>query len=395
MNIESLESRLFLSITPSTDPGSATSDAYNLGALDGTELVRESLSKKDRSDYYRLKLPNAGNFNLTLSGLEGNADVRVLNKKGATVASSTGAGKRTISTSLARGKYYIAVAGSATGKYKLSLAADGNWGTVTSGSDRRAVGLVWADGSTRRIRSDRETWITIHGWNSNPDGLAISHLGRALQGRGKVQVLELDWSSASKTPNIVSAAGWTDEVGEFVADRLASWGLTTSEINLAGHSLGGLVADRIADEVSGGVNRILAIDPATDLPGLFISGTNYAQNSRYSVGFLASSYATPEAAATADEAFRVNIGTFNSLVTHSNVVDFVADMIERVNAGSPDRISVLFDPDALTSAKRPFRANAYEGGFEGTINTRRSGSDWQPTTLTYKNRNNKEVTLTA
>src|SRR5688500_2943733 len=395
MNIESLDSRLLLSITPSTDPGSSTNDAYNLGALDGSELVRQSLSKKDRSDYYRVKFPNAGNFNLTLTGLDGNADVRVLNKKGATVASSTGAGKRTISTSLPRGKHYIAVAGSAVGKYKLSLAADGNWGTITSGSDRRAVGLVFADGCTRRIRSDRETWITLHGWNSSPDGLAISHLGRALQGRGKVQVLELDWSSASKTSSIISAAGWTDEVGEFVADRLASWGLTTSEINLAGHSLGGLVADRIAGEVSGGVNRILAIDPATDLPGLFFSGTDYAENSRYSVGFIASSWSTPAAAATADEAFRVNIGTFNSLVTHSNVVDLVADMIERTNAGSPDRISALFDPDALSGANRPFRPNAYSGGFEGTLTARRSGSDWQPTTLTYKNRNNKEITLTA
>ena len=396
MNIEPLESRLFLSITPASDPGERPKTAYDLGALSGAEQVRDALSKKDRDDYYRFKVASTGNFNLSLGGLKDNADVRILNKAGNTVAQSlrSGTSSEKISLSLPKGRYYLRVSGSASTSYKLNLTADLNWGTVNDDGDRRNIGLVWADGSTRKIRGDRETWITIHGWNSNPDGQAISHLSRALDGTpGKVQVLELDWSDAARSSSIVGAAGWTDEVGEFVADKLASWGLKNVEVNLAGHSLGGLVADRIAREVSGGINRILAIDPATDLPGLFISGTDYADHSRRSVAFIASSYATPEAATTADEAFRVNIGSFNSIVTHSNVVDLVADMIEEDNSGSPDRISALFGPDALT-AKRPFRPNAYSGGFEGTLTARRS-SDWQPTTLVYKNRNNKEVTLRA
>ena len=398
MNIESLESRLFLSITPTADPGERPKTAYDLGSFHGTDQVRESLSKKDRDDYYRFSVASRGNFNLSLGGLKNNADVQLLDRKGAVVAQSirSGTSSEKISLSLPKGRYYVRVSGAATTPYKLTLSADLNWGTVRDGADRRDIGLVWADGSTRRIRGDRETWITIHGWNSNPDGQAISHLSRALDGLpGKVQVLELDWSSAAKSSSIITSAGWTDEIGELVADKLASWGLTTAEVNLAGHSLGGLVADRIAAEAKGGVNRILAIDPATDLPGLFISGTDYADNSRYSVGFIASSYATPEAATTADEAFRVNIGSFNSIVTHSNVVDLVADMIEENNAGSPDRISALFDPAILGTTKRPFRPNAYSGGFEGTLTATRSGSDWNPTTLVYKNRNGKEITLRA
>src|SRR5262249_16207171 len=148
----------------------------------------------------------------------------------------------------------------------------------------------------------------------------------------KDQVVLLDWSSAADDLSIFNAAGWVPAVAKFAKDTLSRWGIAGSQVNIAAHSLGGLLADRLAHDFSGGVNRIVALDPATDLAGIFISGVDYADRSKFSIGFIASSHATPEAAATADLTFKASVGQFDSFDAHSNVVDLFASML-RANNG--------------------------------------------------------------
>jgi pimeloyl-ACP methyl ester carboxylesterase len=405
--IECMEARCFLSGGPVTaevsDPGNTPGTALNLGAIGGTRSLSGSIGAKDSDDYFKFSLKSRGNFNLTLSGLSGNADAQILSSTAEVLdnASNGGSAAEKISRSLDKGTYYVRVLQGSAGahtSYTLQLVADLNYGFAKLGGERREIGLNFANGSTKPILANRDTWIIIHGWLGDPEGNSLPRLAEAIAGQSKRnQVLMLDWSSAAADANLLDAAAWTPAVANFVRARLTQWGVPTGRINLAAHSLGALVADDIAGDVSGGVNRIIAMDPATDLPGLFISGTDFADHSRFSVAFLGSAFATPEAAATADEAFKLNVGDPGLDLTHGNVVDLVASMIDANNSQDPDRISRLFAVNQLVQpSSRPFKPDAFSDDFEGTITGEESGGHWFAKTFVYKSRaTGKKVTLTA
>jgi len=93
--IEQLESRTLLSAwaTFSSDPGGSTGTAADLGSLGGLRRYTDSLSGKDRADYFKFSVADKGNFNLSLTGLKSNVDVQLLMGDGGVLATSAKKGK--------------------------------------------------------------------------------------------------------------------------------------------------------------------------------------------------------------------------------------------------------------------------------------------------------------
>jgi pimeloyl-ACP methyl ester carboxylesterase len=402
--IEQLESRTLLSAyaTFTSDPGGSTAAALNLGAQSGLHRYTDSLSGKDRADFIKFSVADRGNFNIALTGLKSNIDVQLLNGNGQVLATSDNGGKHAehISRFIMDGNYFIriypgkAFKGSA---YRIALQADLNWGKIGSGNNQKNVSLVFQNDSSQAISRKKETWVLIHGWQAPGRPIALTRLADAVDKNSKTdQVLILDWSDAASTLNVFDAAMWAPQVAQWAADKLASWGIAGSKINLMGHSLGGLVADQMSSRINGGVNRIVALDPATDIPGTSFSGTDFSADSQFSLAFVGSNYATESAAATADETFQMNVGPKDSLITHSNVVDLFASIMLSAARKKPDAVSKWFDLDKLTSGtKTPFSKNAINGIYEGTIDGQIKGDAWWPTKLTYKNKAGNNVVVNA
>lgn len=112
-------------VTP--DPGNTFATAYNLGPLGPSPIViSDSVGTSDRNDYYQVSISTPSIFNLTLTGLTADADVRVFDVSAQTIASSAAAGTNpeAISRSLAAGTYYIQVYQyQGDTSYTLSIAA--------------------------------------------------------------------------------------------------------------------------------------------------------------------------------------------------------------------------------------------------------------------------------
>jgi len=101
--------------------------ARNLGVLNRTKTVRDSVDGRDLNDYYRFTLNATSEFDLLMNGLRANANVQLFNSSGRSIGRSTagGTGAERISKTLDAGNYYVRVfpSGSATTDYKLRLSA--------------------------------------------------------------------------------------------------------------------------------------------------------------------------------------------------------------------------------------------------------------------------------
>lgn len=366
------------------DGGSSFSAAVSLGKQGGATIVQNAISNGESSDFFKFSVRSLGNVNLTLGGLSGNANLRLFDVNGKQLASSTRGGARTdwISRTLSRGTYTVAVdraTGAANTNYALTIQSDLNWDGVTVDGKTYSIGLVRADGSSAAISPVKNTWVVIHGWLGNLS--STNRLADAIDGASKRdQVLQLDWSAPAGDADVATTAFRVDDIAAVVADKLEFWGLTTARINLVGHSLGGGMTDQIARRISGGVNTIIALDPATVALGdIDLSGTNFAAHSQRSLAFIGSNYSTAAAARTADTAVRLNVGNTESFVTHDRVKEIFATMTARNNTGSPDPISIML---SLSNIARglPFKADAAGSGFEAVLS-----GDTEPSSLSYTN----------
>lgn len=110
--------------------------AQSLGVLDGNSASkRDSLSKRDRVDFFKFTLNRSSNVNFKLAGLRSNADLLLLNGSGGTIARSAKGGNKAekVQQQLAAGTYYVQVKGKggATGyKLKGSATPVGSGGSV-------------------------------------------------------------------------------------------------------------------------------------------------------------------------------------------------------------------------------------------------------------------------
>jgi pimeloyl-ACP methyl ester carboxylesterase len=239
--------------------------------------------------------------------------------------------------------------------------------------------------------------VVIHGWTE--DLAATRRLASAIdRTSSKDQVLLVDWTNASGNTDVITAALRVPTVAQWAAKTLAARGVSGTNLNIVGHSLGGYMADQVARRISGGVNRIIALDPATpDVGGIDLSGTDFAERSRFSVAFIGSSFGSMGAAFTADETVRMNVGAFDSIVSHAAVSELFTSMTLESLSSSPDRISPVFSVTRLLNGKRPkWKANAFNGGFEAVLNGKRGSAHYEPTSLTYLPRSGgNTVTLKA
>jgi Bacterial pre-peptidase C-terminal domain len=102
--------------------------ARQMGALTSSPIVRkDSLGKRDRTDFYQFSLNSSSSVNLNLSGMRSNADLSIFNGFGRQIMRSSRGGNRpeTIQTNLEAGNYYVQVRGKGnkSTNYKLSASA--------------------------------------------------------------------------------------------------------------------------------------------------------------------------------------------------------------------------------------------------------------------------------
>jgi pimeloyl-ACP methyl ester carboxylesterase len=400
---ETLEDRLVLSVPVVGADGSETFGAApSIGKLNGPVLVQNALAGGESTDFYSFSIRSHGNVNLTLGGLSANANLRLFDADGRQLAISNRTRTRSdwISQTLDRGTYTVSVDRGKRAEntsYALTLQADLNYETVQIDGKAYDIGLTRADGTSAAIVPDRETWVVIHGWQSTPK--ATHRVATAIQAASKrVQVLELDWSQAAADINVAAVALRVADVGAFVARKLAGWDIPGGSINLVGHSLGGYMTDEVARRVSGGVNRVVALDPATPtVAGVDVSSTNYAAHSKYSIAFVGSNFAQLNAARTADETVTLDVGKWSSFAAHSNVRELFATMVEQNNRrGRGDAVSGLFSLKAINSAQaRGFRRDGLGTGYEAHLVGTPVDGVWYPETLTYKNSRGRTTVVTA
>ena len=258
-------------------------------------------------------------------------------------------------------------------------------GTVSYNGNTKSVSIYSYTGTATPIFDDRATWIVIHGRNSSPSSSNLVQLETTLDGYSpNDQVLVLNWSTAAAS-GLLGGAGenYIKPVAKWASSVLTSYGITSDELNLAGHSWGAYVAAELAELEpasslpAGQVNSIIALDPAIDYPGGSYNPTaagevNFARNSKFSWAFYASGgfFGSSTTAQTADESFVVK-GT-----DHSNLVNVVANAIA-VDYGGQFNLNRLLAGVASTA----WVANSYDssgrrpstGKFEAVLTATSDG----------------------
>ena len=89
------------------------------------------------------------------------------------------------------------------------------------------------------IKTNQQTWIVIHGWNSSRTNDNIFSISAALFAtRPDDQILTLDWSAAANTGILdpFSAENSIVPVAQWAAQALLAFGVNGTNLNLTGHS---------------------------------------------------------------------------------------------------------------------------------------------------------------
>jgi pimeloyl-ACP methyl ester carboxylesterase len=286
--------------------------------------------------------------------------------------------------------------------YSTPLTYD--WGAAEPAEGVIDVTLQRLD-STVPIDPSTRTWIVTHGRNgsfADSDDRVKQLADQIVVAREGEQVLTLDWTEgASFVPlgdfTDFSQESWILPVATWAKHALTNYGFTSASVNLVGHSFGAVISGEIAAAFMGGVNTVLAIDPAED-PVFIASGSDYstndvvfgANNSNYAWAFYTPGIAgNEETPTTADEAFVVE----NS--EHSLLVDLVASMI----VAPVGEVSRFFSLDRLLAmSDGPWVRNSFDeagepdrpgSGYEAVIFTPSAGANAgiRPTGIEYVNKN--------
>jgi pimeloyl-ACP methyl ester carboxylesterase len=389
--IEPREPRLRRSATPThtLDRAQTFRRATPLGRVSGLLTLTNALTRHESSDFFSFSVRAQGNVNLTLAGLSANANLRLFNSAGQQLALSARNHSRNdwISRTLSKGTYTLSIdrgKRAANTAYALTLQADLNYQTVNINGADYKLALLRADNSSAPVNPAAETWVVIHGWLSTPK--ATASVASAIDAASKhIQVLQVDWSSAAGDTDALAVISRVPDVAAFVAAKLTDWHIPAGNLNLVGHSFGGYMTDQIAQRIKGGVNRVVALDPATPALGnIDFSNTNYAAHSQHSIAFVGSSVATLAAAKTADELIKVNVGPWSDFASHSKVRQLFAGITQQNNSKHPGPISPLFSLKSL-SVRSPFAPNTIENIYEASLTATASGNTWIPKSLTYTN----------
>jgi pimeloyl-ACP methyl ester carboxylesterase len=235
--------------------------------------------------------------------------------------------------------------------------------------------LSRADGSNLQIIGRRDTWIIIHGLGGSTDD--VKRIATAVDAAStRDQVLLVDWSKLAEATDNQTAVSNTQRVADVLAQRIAQIGLPASRINLIAFSLGALIASRLAANLhaSGGVNRIIALDPAAPKIGIKANGhslrpaMNLSSDSQYSITFHAGDNRSFLGAALSsdDTVLLANMGA-TADEQHRNVLDLFGSICEANTSSSPDKVSSLFSLKRIASGKLPAWEKNAAFGYEATL----------------------------
>ena len=101
--------------------------ARNIGQLNGTRAIRDSVSKSDQFDFYRFTLSSSSKFSIAIKPSKSAVNVRTLTSKGGTIAQFNqpkGTKGRIVEQELAAGQYFVRIARKGGGTpYSMNLKA--------------------------------------------------------------------------------------------------------------------------------------------------------------------------------------------------------------------------------------------------------------------------------
>jgi pimeloyl-ACP methyl ester carboxylesterase len=255
----------------------------------------------------------------------------------------------------------------------------------------RQASISRIDGGSAFIEPDQTTWLLIHGRNSGPFTPSWLGLASAIhEARPDDQILVLNWRTAAASGRVGGEGeNFIVPVGTAAAAALVQYGFSGADINIVGHSWGAYVGDEIAERVPGGVNSIVALDPARDFPGGYnpegtspggVRNTDFSAHSAFSWAFHNGDglpFGSQTTPTTAREAFVVD-GT-----THSGVLGVFANLLR-----DPQGPGEFFQLDRLLAHQPgPWIPNEYDsqgnpeasGPFEGVV----AAAGQTPLSFTY------------
>jgi hypothetical protein len=248
--------------------------------------------------------------------------------------------------------------------------------------------------SAAPIDPNKVTWIILHGRDESFEHSTSNIMWNLAQAvdvaTGTAQVLTLDWSSGAGSifgPADFHGETYIQPIAQWLAAILNSNGFAGSNINVIGHSWGGVMAAEFAASMTS-VNTIIALDPAEDATPAE-GGTSYntnnisfAAHSSFSWAFYSRdggpagnllNAGNEETPTTASEAFVVT----NS--SHDGVVSLFKNMLPDTNG----TVSQYFQLARLAShSTDPWTFDAYDfngnpashGGYEAVITTTNNGT---------------------
>jgi pimeloyl-ACP methyl ester carboxylesterase len=261
-------------------------------------------------------------------------------------------------------------------------------GNVGNGDETYTVDIIRHGSNppaTIDANPNQQTWIVIHGRSSSRFSAPTPNIPRLanaiLARRPTDQVLTLDWSGPATAQSgfLFLEEDWIQPVATWAASALSAYGFSASMINLVGHSWGANLSDELAERL-GGVNTIIALDPAKDGGGAYNPNANFgsptaeidfAPHSQFSwsfysrdggvIGITAGNEVT---ATSADEAFVVTSSE------HSRLVNLFSFMLENPTLPVPRffKLSRLLNhqPGPWFPNRYDFRAaagNTYEAAL--------------------------------
>ena len=273
--------------------------------------------------------------------------------------------------------------------FTVNTARSNIFGQARKDGEVRQIFIESVDGSAIK---DVPTWIVVHGNASNSDEITIDgeinnirNLAESLESNDpNTQVLLLDWRSAANNTGGIKgldkSTSWIPSVADTATTLINNLGLSPWNLNFVGHSLGTYVSWEIANRM-GGINRLVALDPAADVPGWYdTNNIDFSQPSDWSWAFYGSAAGSTTRANTADESFKFEfpwLGSalfFEDLEKHSEVVNAFADTIKQNQSGNAGYFTSTINLNKMgTPDERPW----YIGeGFEAILSVYNSNSEW-------------------
>ncbi|MEM1171335.1 MAG: hypothetical protein AAGJ08_20210 [Cyanobacteria bacterium P01_H01_bin.35] len=297
------------------------------------------------------------------------------------------------------GNHYVGVyLAEAEGNAYLDLAWSAEEVSQVSGTARnddgeeKSISIQSIDGAP--IKSNTPTWLVIHGNHSNAGNMG--NLANAVKDDASgYQVLTLDWSSAARQgsnqrESLRKATPWIESVGEEATRLLGNLGISDENINLIGHSLGSYVSWEIGGNLtSGQVNNLIALDPATQLPGNYETrDIDFSNVSDSSWGFYGAeedllSFGSDVKTRTAQESFRLHFeGETSAGEAHGGVIEALTNILNSNDELLKENFDLLgMGSDEINSRK--LWTVDDDDDFEADIDLVRTDRGWFPELIRY------------